>query len=252
MALGLYPIVDPLAPLLWLAWAVPEARVRPHVPPPLVLDTRPGMAGQPRAYLALAVVRNRRAHLAGLPGLHATWVQANFRTYVRHPAAPDVPAVYFFGSYVSSRVLTGLAGLLAPHVWYAPTRLGGRVPAGPADAAWSLHLAMRGPLGLVRVDAVGLCVRPPAVPGWTGPTAAQHFLTQRPYGYMRARGGGLINQPVAHAEPAPWTGAASHVVASPWTHWGLLSAAEIAEPLAVWAAPHTAFRAALPRPAAWG
>lgn len=246
----LLAIDDQLRPALLVTWMVPAARVRPHVPAPLELDTLPGPGGAETAFLTLAAVLNVGVHPRILPYPRSTYAQANYRTYVRAPVAGASGGVYFFANFVSHRAGWFPAWALSPNVHYGPARMTGRVPAVgpdgtlPRDATWEVQFAIGGPLGLTWLAAAGPCTAPPAAaPG----TVTPYFLTHRLRGYYAHRRGGVGYLPVEHVEMLPWTGHLAAATCAPWLHWGLLTPDEVQHPLHVFLQPVVAFRAGLPR-----
>ncbi len=238
-------IDDLLRPAMLVSWAVPAARVRPHVPAPLLLDTVPGPGGDPLALLTVAAVLNVNMHARLAPRLRLTFAQANYRTYVQ-PHAGGPTGVYFFGNFISARLPWLPTWLASPNVYYGPARMAGRVPR-TQGGAWQVRLELASPLGPTILDAGGSCEPGQERLLWPDATKGTHFLTHRLLGYYRDRWGGVGLLPVEHVEMQPWTGQVHLAVCGPWQHWGLLSAAEVAHPLSVLVDPSVRFRAYPPR-----
>ncbi|MDQ2805360.1 MAG: DUF2071 domain-containing protein [Chloroflexota bacterium] len=242
----LFRIDDLLRPALLVSWAVPAARVRPLVPAQLALDTVAGPDGAPLALLTVAAVLNVGMHPRPLPALRTTCAQANYRTYVR--GRDGAPGVYFFANFVAGRAGWFLPWLLSPHVYYAPARMSGRLPAHPTPAArWDVQLTMRSALGPTQITATGRCDPLTDAAYWLDPATAARFLSQRLTGYLRDRRGRVWALPVDHQEMAPWPGTVAAITCAPWQHWGLLSATETAQPFSVLLQPAVLFRAFVPR-----
>ncbi len=243
----LFSVDDLLRPALLISWAVPAARVRPLVPSCLALDTVSGAGGVELALLTVAVVLNVGMHPHLLPALHTTCAQANYRTYVR--GRDGAPGVYFFANFVAGRAGWVIPWLLSANVHYAPARLRGYLPhTATPGATWNLQLTMHSPLGPTQLVVGGPCV-PLTVPAyWPDPATAAHFLSQRLTGYLRDRRNRVWALPVHHLEMTPWPGTVQVITCAPWQHWGLLSAAETAQPFAVLLQPEVLFRAYVPRP----
>jgi uncharacterized protein YqjF (DUF2071 family) len=84
--------------LLFLHWPVPEATLRPLVPPELSIDLYDGVA-----YLGLIPFVVEQARPVGAPGpLGLDFLETNVRTYV-HVEGRD-PGVYFFSLDAASRL----------------------------------------------------------------------------------------------------------------------------------------------------
>ncbi|HLI48335.1 MAG TPA: DUF2071 domain-containing protein [Chthonomonas sp.] len=100
--------------LLFLHWAVPEASLRPYVPPALQIDTYHG-----QAYVGLIAFTMREVHpwwAPPLPGL-SYFHETNVRTYV-HLEGKD-PGVWFFSLDASSPIAVAIARTLwkLPYFW---------------------------------------------------------------------------------------------------------------------------------------
>lgn len=100
--------------LLFLHWAVPEASLRPYVPPALHIDTYQG-----HAYVGLIAFTMRAVHpwwAPPLPGL-SYFHETNVRTYV-HLEGKD-PGVWFFSLDASNPIAVAVARTLwkLPYFW---------------------------------------------------------------------------------------------------------------------------------------
>lgn len=92
--------------LLFAHWPIDTARLRPHVPPPLVVDQHEGRAWIGITPFHLAALRGRL--LPPLPGARA-FPELNVRTYVR---LGDRRGVFFFSLDAASRLAVGAARTL--------------------------------------------------------------------------------------------------------------------------------------------
>jgi hypothetical protein len=93
--------------VLYVSYLVPAERVRPHVPDVLPLAVR----SDDRVFISVVVLKSRLAGLSYLPGPFLPYDQVNLRTYVVDPRTGG-PAVYFFRSAVTSRIVAGLTRLV--------------------------------------------------------------------------------------------------------------------------------------------
>jgi len=89
--------------LLFAHWPVDAAALRPHVPPPLVIDQHEGQAWLGITPFHLAELRGRG--LPRLPGA-SSFPEINVRTYVRFG---DKPGVLFFSLDAGSRLAVSAA-----------------------------------------------------------------------------------------------------------------------------------------------
>jgi uncharacterized protein YqjF (DUF2071 family) len=89
--------------MLFINYAVPQARLRPLVPTELELDTIGSIA-----FVSVVCFINAKLKIALLPMLLPSYNQMNCRTYVN---ASEGPAVYFLSMAISSRVIR--AGAIA-------------------------------------------------------------------------------------------------------------------------------------------
>jgi Uncharacterized conserved protein (COG2071) len=93
--------------VLYLSYVVPASRVRPRVPARLPLTTME----DDRVFVSLVAMNCRNVRLTTLGWPRFRYDQLNLRTYVREPET-GIPAVYFFRSGVSSRVIPAVTRLL--------------------------------------------------------------------------------------------------------------------------------------------
>jgi hypothetical protein len=102
-----------LRDVLYISYRVPLTRVRPLVPSVLPLASIDGSV-----FVSLIAMQCRRVHLSVLKWPSFNYDQLNMRTYVTDPETGK-PAVYFFRSGVSSRIIpiaTRIAGVPWQHI----------------------------------------------------------------------------------------------------------------------------------------
>ncbi len=92
--------------LLYLSYLVPADRLRPLVPSWLTLDSL-----ENKVFLSIVAMQCRRVHLSHLQWPSFGYDQLNLRTYVIDPITGN-PAVYFFQSGVSSKIIPAATRLL--------------------------------------------------------------------------------------------------------------------------------------------
>ena len=233
--------IDTLRPALLVTWAVPAERVRPRVPAPLKMDTITDADNNEWALLSVAAVRNVDARPAAFPWGKLTYDQANYRTYVTYEGQSGV---FFFGNFVSSRLALLLHRLITPNAFYAPSHLNyawQRRDGKPVS--WGLRYNMQSKLGRTFFDARGTFSL--AETPLLGAHAA-HFITHRLDGYFVRPSGGGGRLAVDHVEMEPWSGTLRQIQAEPWLKWNLLSAEEIAKPIAIMLQHEVLFTAMAP------
>src|SRR5262245_44613967 len=93
--------------VLFLHWRVPAARLRPHVPSELVIDTY-----DQNAWLSLVLFR-LKVRPRGLPCVPwlSSLLELNVRTYVR---GANRPGIYFLRMLADNRLAIAVAKLLTP------------------------------------------------------------------------------------------------------------------------------------------
>ncbi len=92
--------------LLYLSYLVPADRLRPLVPSWLTLDSL-----ENKVFLSIVAMQCRRVHLSHLQWPNFGYDQLNLRTYVIDPITGN-PAVYFFQSGVSSKIIPAATRIL--------------------------------------------------------------------------------------------------------------------------------------------
>lgn len=112
-SLQLLTIKMDLHNLLYLSYLVPAYRLRPLVPSGLTLDSPEG-----KVFISIVAMQCRRVHLSYLQWPSFGYDQLNLRTYVIDPKTGN-PAVYFFQSGVSSKIIpvaTRILGIPWAHI----------------------------------------------------------------------------------------------------------------------------------------
>ena len=92
--------------LLYLSYLIPADRLRPLVPSGLPLYSL-----ENKVFISIVAMQCRRVHLSYLQWPSFGYDQLNLRTYVIDPGTGN-PAVYFFQSGVSSRIIQAATRIL--------------------------------------------------------------------------------------------------------------------------------------------
>lgn len=92
--------------VLYVSYLVPVDRIRPLVPSELTLAST-----NDKVFISIVAMRCRRVHLSGLRWPSFSYDQLNLRTYVADPETGK-PAVYFFKSGVSSKLINTATSIL--------------------------------------------------------------------------------------------------------------------------------------------
>jgi uncharacterized protein len=170
--------------VLFAHWDLPPERVRPLVPPPLVLDLWEG-----RSYVGMTPLRVEGLRVRGLPPLPGAgdFPELNLRTYVRHG---DRAGVYFFSLDAASG-----AAVLGARAWYRLPYHRARM-AMRAEGDWIEYRSRR------RGDEAVFEARyRPAGPAQApAPGGRDHFLTER-YALFAASGAGRMLTADIHHRP---------------------------------------------------
>lgn len=182
--------------LLFAHWPIAVAQLRPHIPPPLEIDTFEGTA-----WLGVVPFRMSGVRLRGTPAL--PWLSAfpelNVRTYV---VAEDKPGVWFFSLDAGNPVAVAVAQAWF-HLPYFRARMSCQVKDG-----WITYRSERSHRGACsgvlagRYRALGGAFRAP-------PGSLAHFLTERYCLYAADASGGILRGEIHH-EPWPLQSAEAH------------------------------------------
>jgi uncharacterized protein len=194
--------------LLFAHWPVPEARVRPLVPPALALDRHEG-----RVWITLIPFLISESRLSWVPpALASAFLEVNLRTYVRGPDGE--PGIYFFSLEAASAVAVAGArlGFGLPYFLAAMSR---RV------AGDRIAYASRRRYGRAAELSVTWTVGEPS--GTAPPGSREHFLIERYTLYVQRRTG-LFRGRVRHV-PYPLRRAAIETLSE-----SLLAAAGLPAP----------------------
>lgn len=177
--------------LLFLHWPVPQAVMRPLVPPSLTLDLF-----DETAWIALVPFRMEQTRFRGIPDLPGlgSFYECNVRTDVRtkDAKARDVPGVWFF-SLDAERLLPVLGGRWLWSLNYIHSRFA--VHAHQQRFEYTLT-RQRNPEQRTRIEWSAGDPIPPSIPG-----SLEHFLTER-YWLFTLRGGRILGGRVEHK---PWS-----------------------------------------------
>jgi len=92
--------------LLYLSYLVPADRLRPLVPSGLKLESL-----EDKVFISIVAMQCRKVHLSYLQWPSFGYDQLNLRTYVIDPKTGN-PAVYFFQSGVSSKIIAAATRIL--------------------------------------------------------------------------------------------------------------------------------------------
>lgn len=173
--------------LLFLHWRVPAARLRPHLPPGLELETFAGSAWLGVVPFRMAATRFRWS--PPLPTAH-TFAELNVRTYVRFAGRPGV---WFFSLDAASRLAVEGA-----RWWFGLPYFRARMACGRDRGAVHYRSERLDPRGPPADFAAEWRVVGPSASAVAG--SLEHFLVER-YCLFAARGGEVVAGDVAHA---PW------------------------------------------------
>ena len=213
-----------------ITYAVPVARVQPHIHPRYELDSYPGLDGEPLVWVSVVPFEDQDFHFVRAPGLRFRFGQTNYRTYVRDRANGE-RAVWFFGASLDSWSV-----LIPRHLWQLPWHHGRiRFDCAYDHAAgrYSRYRMMTtsdwAPVGLELTDT-GLLVA--ALDGFAEAEAALVALTHPLTGVFYRRDGALGSYRIWHDRLACTAG---RVVTA---RFGLLDRLGLV-PYAVQAAPHS-------------
>jgi hypothetical protein len=174
--------------LLFAHWAVPEAVVRPRIPPALSVDTFDG-----RAWVGVIPFRLTGVRARGLPPL--PWLSAfpevNVRTYV---TADGKPGIWFFSLDAASALVVRAARRTYRLPYYHA-----RMSIVP-EAAGVRYASRRTHRGASPAELLG-AYGPTGAVSRAEPGSLAHFLTERYCLYTTGPEGGLRRAEIHHA---PW------------------------------------------------
>jgi uncharacterized protein len=174
--------------LLFVHWEVPEAALRPLVPPALTIDTYEGKAYVGVVSFTMHDVRPSRflPPIAGAAGFG----EVNVRTYVHHEGRD--PGVWFI-SLDAQSVLAVLGARAFFHLPYYHARIETQRQGDTIAYRAQRHWADGVPAGLATRYEVG------HETGASEPGSLQHFLVERYILYAMAPRGRLLQARVHHA-----------------------------------------------------
>lgn len=236
-----------LRDFLVITHAVPEARVRPHVPVGLPLDTRPDpQTGEPLAFVQTTCFFNDNLHWSPLgergPGL--SYHQSTYRILVKRG---ERRGAFFLRTYVGTSESFAAQRAIAREVDYAPFAV--HVAGDPVRARYDAYTVRAiGERGQTALDVRAGTV--PVAPLFPDGNDEAFFLTQREEGYFHAATGGVGLMPVEHAPMRP---IAAELVAARLTLWtddlSVLEKDDLLRPVSVLIQPFVVFTTFPPRPA---
>lgn len=224
--------------MLFINYRVPSERLRPLVPEELELETR-SENGSSFGFISAVAFTNRDIKAGVLPLLRACSDQINYRTYV---TAGEGPAVYFFDMKIDSRVLatgTSFLGLPVSHEDITITAQPiSEMKSDKKDS--SVHYPLlysvmsEGPEGLTAEAVVGEESTPVT-------ELPSEFITERPIGYVKAPGGGMLKIVVEHEVIKTVPARVTKVKPLLFESLGVLSEAELSKPYVAFYAPEVTF-----------
>lgn len=191
--------------LLFAHWPIPPALLRPLVPSILDLDTFDGMG-----WIGVVPFRMSGVRPRGLPGV--PWLSAfpelNVRTYVRHPAPPHRPGVYFFSLDAANPVAVAIARAVF-HLPYFRAEM-----STTAQGEELVYRSTRTHAGVPVGQFTG--IYGPSGPVYTAqPGTLDHWLTER---YCLYATSPFHSRPHAQtlAQTGPWDLWRSEIHHAPW------------------------------------
>ncbi len=229
--------------MLFINYAVPPARLRAFVPAKLPLDRF-----DEQAFLSAVTFINADVKASVLPIPSSNFEQINYRAYVK---VEDECAVYFFDMKVNSRVVATGSNFFGLPMSYEEIHFStSNVNSEEADADRANDLIER-ILAVTSASEEGLTIE--AVIGKPSPDESaaldadfSRFITERPVGYVKTPGGGILTIPAEHellnARPVKVKQARARL----FERLGLLSAEESAKPHSVLYVPEAVFNTAPP------
>jgi uncharacterized protein DUF2071 len=229
--------------LLFVSYAVPPERIRPLVPPELVLDTIVGADGGPLALVSAVAFHVRGASGPGGLTIPLDAAQLNLRTYVR----PTGRSLYFIRAEIGSRPLGMLGEIGLRGASPAPILL-----APDYDAATGRYRGYEvrcfSPAGAVWIEVVGEEVDTPPPAGFDSWQAAGRFVADRPVGFASSTLGGYVRLDVDHAPLEPAVGRLVGARLQSLERLGILTREEAAQPHSVFLKRRAVFGVLPPRP----
>lgn len=225
--------------MLFLNYRIPSERLRPLVPEELELETIIE-DGSSFGFISAVAFTNLDIKAGVLPLLRAHSDQINYRTYV---TAGEGPAVYFFDMKIDSRVLATGTSFLGLPVSHEDITIKTR-PVSETEGAEKSALSpgyprfyrveSEGPEGLTVEAIVGeASTRRSELPS--------EFITERPIGYVKAPGGGMLKIAVEHEKIETVPARVTQVESRLFKSLGLLNEEEMSTPYAAFYTPEITF-----------
>ncbi len=236
-----------LRDFLIVTYAVPEARVREHVPAFLPLDTLPNADGERVAFVQSTCFFNDDMRWSKAPeGSGLSFYQSTYRVLTRREGRRGA---YFLRTYLGTGPSHTAQRAIAREADFA--RFFVHVAGDPARASYDAYtVRVVGERGQTNLDVRAAAPDAPLPVPFGSFADMAHFLTQREEGYYAAsapkNATGLL--PVEHAPMTPVRAElAAPAKLTLWTDLGILKPDELAEPLAVLIQPSVVFTAFPPR-----
>lgn len=245
---------------LVLTWAVPEDRVRPHLPDGVLPDRLPFADGELRAFLQVEYALHQLPYLTRftgfmggtLPGFH----QVTYRVLTRRTKdGQSFPGTFDLRTFVSVSELHLTKRAVQHQADFA--RFNVFVDGDPARGTYRLmRVRASGDLGVTQIEARGLDAAPPVPPPFTSFDTLTGFLSNRAEVLFRAslpknRIGvtplQMASTVLDRATVPLRYGTLVSARCTPWTDLRLLTAEEIMAPLVVTIEAETTVQALPPR-----
>jgi len=219
--------------MLFISYRVPAERLRPLVPEELELDTKNSFG-----LISAVAFTNRDIKAGVLPLLRASSDQINYRAYV---TAGEGPAVYFFDMKIDSRVLatgTNFLGLPVSHeditITAKPVSETEEKKRGSSPYPLIYRVSSEGPEELTAEAIVG---EESASAG----DISSEFITERPIGYVKAPGGGMLKIVVEHEKIETVPARVTKIRSLLFESLGVLNKEELNSPYSALYAPEVTF-----------
>jgi len=202
-------IADPIHHFALTNFAIPPQRLARYLPPGFEADARLDEHGHRWAFLSIVTFQNYRFAMPPLRKLKFTFLQTNYRAYVRQPDGQ--PAVWFFAIYQRSlfalldQLLLGtptyFGRLTLDEDWDGEAKYYRHYDFGSQSWGKGLDLSVQG------IDR-----RPEPPMGFSSADDLEHFFCEPLAGYYREpRTGWLSRLAVRHKQMAPKDGTVLNV-----------------------------------------
>ncbi len=235
---------NPLTNFCMVSYAVPPERVRDYIPAGLDLDTRRDSRGDEKAFISAVIFKNDHIRLLPLPWPTFTFLQVNYRIYVRHK---NTPGVWFFYLAQDSKMAGFNRRIFGTPTFYAHMRQDcdldvqrgtSRYYRFDSDAPdHTLHLDVEPASDLTDFDGL-----------FSSAEEMEVFLGSRPEGYFNnLRKPEITGISVWHNVIRPHFGTARRAEFSVLSDRGLVTGEEQRRPYSVMLTPRTVLLGQLPK-----